>query len=46
MVLRRHTVEPAYYLQYQVVDGDGKLLAGFLNYEDREQFISIKEKQK
>ena len=46
MGLHRHTVEPAYYLKYQVLDGNGGLIAGFANYEDRELFINIKEEQK
>jgi hypothetical protein len=46
MSLHRYTVEPAYHLKYQVVDGEGDLLAGFANCEDREQFIHMKEKQK
>lgn len=46
MVLHRHTIESSYYLKYEVLDGNGNLLAGFVNYEDRELFINIKENKK
>ena len=45
MALHRHTIEPAYYLKYEVLDGDEGLIAGFVKYEDRELFIIAKEEK-
>ena len=43
--LYRHTIEPAYHCKYEVLDRDGGLIAGFVNYEDRELFIITKEEK-
>ena len=45
MALHRHTIEPAYHLKYEVLDGDGGLIAGFVKDEDRELFINTKEEK-